>query len=97
MLHRGGVHKNQTEFSQISEIRALMPPNTNLMVLTTTASLSTRKSITESLEVTEFLEHLPHRGWGLGTRLSTLKRAEASLTISGGPDHCGIGHRADAA
>lgn len=50
MLHRGVQFRR--EFSQISEIRALMPPNTNLLALTATASLSTRKSITKSLEMT---------------------------------------------
>ena len=50
-IHRGVQFRR--EFSQISEIRALTPPNTNLMALTATASLSTRKSITKTLEMTD--------------------------------------------
>ena len=47
-----GVFSSDVNF-QISEIRALTPPNTNLMALTATASLSTRKSITKTLEMTD--------------------------------------------
>ena len=43
----------RTEFSKISEIRALTPPSTNVMALTATANSNTQKKIIESLEMFE--------------------------------------------
>ena len=41
IFHRGAQYRQ--EFSHIGEIRALMPPDTNIMALTATANLSTQK------------------------------------------------------
>ena len=49
IFHRGAQFRQ--EFSHIGQIRALMPPDTNIMALTTTANLSTQKKITKSLEM----------------------------------------------
>ena len=35
------------KFSRISKIRALMPPDTNILALTATANLTTQNKITE--------------------------------------------------
>ena len=48
-IYRGAQFRQ--EFSRIGEIRALMPPNTNIMALTTTANLSTQNKIKKSLEM----------------------------------------------
>ena len=41
----------RTDFSQISEIRSLLPKWTNIMALTATANLATRKMVIQSLEM----------------------------------------------
>lgn len=41
----------RTDFARIGEIRSLLPKNTNVMALTATANVRTRKVIIESLEM----------------------------------------------
>ena len=41
----------RTDFSQISEIRSLLPKWTNIMALTATANLATQKMVIQSLEM----------------------------------------------
>lgn len=41
----------RTDFSRIGEIRSLMPHKCNLMALTATAALSTRRNVIKSLEM----------------------------------------------
>lgn len=48
-LYRG--NKFYVEFSHISEIRSLVPRNTNVMALTATANLGTREVVIKSLEM----------------------------------------------
>ena len=49
LLYRGKTFR--TDFSHISEIRSLLPKWTNLMALTATANLATRKTVIRSLEM----------------------------------------------
>ena len=51
IFYRGAQFRQ--EFSRISEIRALMPPDTNILALTATANLTTQNKITKSLEMEE--------------------------------------------
>lgn len=41
----------RTDFAHISEIRSLLPKNTNVMALTATASITTREIVIRSLEM----------------------------------------------
>lgn len=41
----------RTEFANISEVRSLLPKNTNLMALTATANLKTREMVVKSLDM----------------------------------------------
>ena len=40
-----------TEFANISEVRSLLPKNTNLMAMTATANLKTREMVVKSLDM----------------------------------------------
>ena len=47
--HRGKEFR--TDFSRMAEMRSLVPRNCNLMALTATANLATRKVVIDSLEM----------------------------------------------
>lgn len=51
-FHRGAQFRQ--EFSRIGEIRALIPPDTNIMALTATANLSTQIKAIKSLEMQDY-------------------------------------------
>lgn len=53
LFHRGESFRS--EFANISEIRALVPPGTNVMALTATANSVTRANVIKSLDMTNHM------------------------------------------
>ena len=70
----------RTDFDRISEIRSLLPTNTNVMALTATANVDTRKTVIRSLEMQScyVLAKDPNQ---LNIRFSTLIKPSNPLII----------------